>query len=163
MKVTLGDTYKGPVYIEIFADHFHAPWYEHYSISKDGLEKSLTPSKMDSYLKGGESTGWINISNMVYQDSGALLLTTVRENYPTILPLDAKFEIATAPSDKAIVKTITRKADPGCITIVFPPDWTKGKNVTLLTDDLSMANATGKIADKHQWSSFGKSPKIFPF
>lgn len=164
LRVTLGEIYDKPVYVEIFADHFRSPWYAHYSISKAGLEASLNPSRPESLMRGGESTDWINISEMVYQDSGVILVTTVRENYHKICPrLKARFEFATAPSEKDIVRTLERDATPGAINLIVPPNLITPENRERLTMDTEIAEATGRVADRFRWPTIGKKPTRHPF
>ena len=45
-----------PVYIHIFADHFHAPWYQHYSLGRTRRGARASPSKKPDLLKSGEQT-----------------------------------------------------------------------------------------------------------
>ncbi|MEO6846000.1 MAG: hypothetical protein ABI254_01995, partial [Chthoniobacterales bacterium] len=172
LRVTLGDVYANPVYVEIFADHYRAPWDAHYSISKAGLENMLQPSKPDSLFHGGESTGWINITPMVYEDTGANLTISVRETYIKGTPrLKAKFEFATAASDSAIVKTLERDVTfgipgatrPGGIALIVPPNLTTKQNIDRLVMEIDIANATGKIADNFKWPTIGKPPERYPF
>ncbi len=170
LRVTLGEIYDKPVYVEIFADHYRAPWYEHYSVSKAGLENGLRPGRADAYLRGGETTGWVNITPMIYQDSGAHLVVTVRERYQIICPrLKATFEFASGPSEKDVVKTFARDiaaAEEGqgvAFHVIVPPDLAKPENRDRLQTDSEIAEATGLIADRFAWPSFGKKPERFPF
>src|SRR6185436_14671660 len=103
---TLGDSYDKPTYIHIFADHYHAPWYQHYSLGKSGAVAATSVKKGD-LLTSGERTPWCNLTPMIFQDSGAMLNITARHTYTEYaVRLRAKFEFATAPDEKAIVRTI---------------------------------------------------------
>lgn len=163
MRVTLGDGYAKPVYVHIFADHYRDPWYNHHAISKDGFQDALAPSRAEALLKNNESTGWVNITRTVYPDSGALLEMTTRYTYYEMAPrLNATIDFATAPDDKAIVKTFRRDATPGGVFLIVPPDLSPA-NLPRLQMDIDIANATGKVADAAKWPAFGKSPVLFPF
>lgn len=170
LRVTLGDIYDMPVYVHIFADHFRDPWYAHYSLSKGGFEPALNPSKPEYFMSGGDVTPWMNITETVYQDSGVILMTSIRENYHKILPrIKAKFEFATAPSEAAIVKTIDKdvsflkESEPGAVNIIVPPDLGKPENIKWLTTDIDIAEATGRKADSFKWPTIGKKPQRYPF
>lgn len=164
LRVTLADLYDRPVYVHVWADHYRAPWSSHYAISRDGMEDGLRPSRAESLLKGGESTGWINISRAVYQDSGVCLHISIREKYSVVAPrLKARFEFATAPEEKAVVRDIERDAEPGGISIVVPPDLGKPENRDRLVTDLELAETTGRLADAARWPALGRSPARFPF
>jgi hypothetical protein len=171
LRVTLGDIYDKPVYVHLFADHFRDPWYAHYAISKSGWETGLQPAQSESLMRGGEATPWVNITETIYQDSGVILLASIRENYHKILPrLKARFEFATAPSEKAIVKTIHKditfdaKGVAGGVThIIVPPDLVKPGNLKWLITDAEIAETTGRMADKGKWPTIGKKPQHYPF
>ncbi|MBI3923412.1 MAG: beta-galactosidase trimerization domain-containing protein, partial [Armatimonadetes bacterium] len=77
--------------------------------------------------------------------------------------LKAKYEFATAPEDKAIVKTFDREAEPSLFNFIVPPDFSQPDNLPKLQMDLDIAEATGKIADGMKWPTVGKKPALFPF
>ncbi len=163
LRVTFGPGYERPVYLHVFADHFHAPWYEHYNLSAAGTKTGVGPKK-ETLLKSGESTPWCNISQMLYQDSGAALQTSVRYTYNQ--PADrlrATYEFATAPDPSAIVKTIHADFQPNYFTIVMPPDLQTPEHRALMKTDAEVAEATGKLADAQVWPAWGKKPERFPF
>ena len=164
MRVTLSDVYDRPLYVHIFADHYRAPWYGHYSISKDGIENRISPSRSAAYFASGEQTPWCNITPMLYQDSGAILIIRTAYSYAESTPkLKAKFEFATAPNAESIVKVIERESEPAYMHIVMPPDFTTSENVTLCKMDSEYAFETGQIADNMIWPTVGKKPTSFPF
>jgi hypothetical protein len=163
VRVTFGDGYEKPTYIHIFADHFHAPWYAHYALGKSGAVKSTVVKKTDM-LKSGESTGWCNITPLIYQDSGAMLFMTARHSYTDYADrLRATIEFATAPSEKAIVRTLELDNKPGTVAVYVPPNLLTAENLALLKTDREIADATGKLADEHQWPTYGKAREKFPF
>jgi hypothetical protein len=163
VRVTLGDGYEKPTYIHIFADHFHAPWYQHYSLGRAGAVASVTAKKSDM-LKSGESTPWCNITPMIYQDSGAMLHISARHAYTDYAErLRATFEFATAPDEKSIVRTLKLDNKPGTVAIFTPPNLLTTENRALLKTDREIAEATGKIADAHPWPTHGKPLERFPF
>ena len=163
LRVTVGDIYEKPVYVHVFADHFRAPWYAHFHLSKDGANRGLGPRKKH-LLAAGERTPWCNITPMLYQDSGAILNITVRHTYYKRPPrLNARFEFAAAPDDKSIVRTMDVESEPNGLVVVAPPDLTTDENRSRLKRDQEFAEATGKIADSFDWPTIGKKPEEFPF
>lgn len=163
MRVTLGDGYARPAYIHIFADHFHAPWYQHYSLGKAGAVAAISPKKTD-LLASGESTPWCNVTPLIFQDSGAMLHITARHGYTDYAGcLRATFEIATAPDDAHIVRTLKLDNKPGTTAIFMPPNLLTPDNVALCKTDSEIAEATGKLADAHDWPRHGKARERFPF
>ncbi|MCX6910086.1 MAG: beta-galactosidase trimerization domain-containing protein [Verrucomicrobia bacterium] len=163
LRVTLGDGYEKPAYIHVFSDHFHAPWYQHYSLARAGAGAGIAPKKPDM-LKSGESTPWCNITPMIYQDSGAMLHITVRHAYTDYAErLRAAFEFATAPNEKAVVRTLKLDNKPGTVAIYMPPNLLTPENLALLKTDREIAEATGKIADAYPWPTHGKPLEKFPF
>jgi hypothetical protein len=163
VRVTLGEGYEKPAYIHIFADHFHAPWYQHYALGRAGAVASLAPAKAD-LLKSGERTPWCNITPMIYQDSGAMLHMTARHTYAEYADrLRATFEFATAPDDASIVRTWKFDNQPGTVAIFTPPNLLTPENLALLKTDREIAEDTGKLADAHPWPTHGRPLEKFPF
>ena len=163
VRVTLGDGYEKPAYIHIFADHFHAPWYQHYALARGGAVPGTGPKKTD-LLKSGESTPWCNITPMIFQDSGAMLHITARHTYTEYAErLRATFEFATAPDEKSIVRTLKLDNKPGTVAIFAPPNLLTAENLALLKTDGEIAEATGRIADATSWPTHGKPREKFPF
>jgi hypothetical protein len=164
MKVTLGDGYEKPVQIHVFADHYRTPWNAHYAISKDGMEDGLDPKRKEALLSNGETTGWMNISRTVYQDSGAHLLLTPAYRYTDNAPrFKAKIEFAPRPDDGAVVKKFDVDYSPPTIYIVVPPNLETQENIARLRSDSEFARGYGAIADAHSWPTTGKAPVRFPF
>ena len=163
LRVTLGDVYEKPVQIHIFADHHRAPWYGHYSLSKAGTQPGLRPEN-NQLLSNGEQTPWCNITPMLYQDNGAILNINARYTYHEWAPrLKAKFEFASAPDAKSIVRTMDVDSIPNGLVIVAPPNLASAENRSRLKRDREFAEATGKIADNYPWPTIGKKPQHFPF
>lgn len=165
MRVTLGEQgYETPVQIHIFADHYRWPWYGHYAISKDGVEDGLRPSNNDALLTNGETTGWANISRMIYQDSGARLVVYPAHTYHNHAKrFDALIEFANQPSDDAIVYRFEVDYEPSTINITVPPNLETPENIAKLRTDMEYAIAHGKIADSYDWPKIGRKPQKFPF
>ena len=163
VRVTLGDGYEKPAYIHIFADHSHAPWYQHYSLSRAGAIAGTGPAKTD-LLKSGESTPWCNLTPMIYQDSGAMLTITARHTYTQQAErMRATFEFATAPDEKSVVRTIRADFQPSGSAIFLPPNLLTAENLALLKTAQEIADETGKLADAHPWPTHGRKPERFPF
>ncbi len=163
LRVTLGEGYERPAYIHVFADHYHTPWYQHFALGRGGAVAGTAP-KRGGLLKSGESSAWCNLGPMIYQDSGAMLKMSARYDYKDPAPrLRAKFEIATAPDDAAIVRTLEIDNQPGAISIFFPPNLLTPENRALCKTDAEIAEATGKVADAHPWPTHGKPREKFPF
>jgi len=163
VRITLGEGLDRPAYIHVFADHFHAPWYQHYSLGRSGAVAATSVKKPDQ-LKAGEQTAWCNITPMIYQDSGAMLHVTARHSYVEYAErLHAKFEFATAPDEKSIVRTIDVDNRPAGFAVFLPPNLLTPENLALLKIDREIAEETGKIADAHPWPTHGKAPEKFPF
>jgi hypothetical protein len=163
VRVTLGEGYEKPAYIHIFADHYHAPWYQHYSLGKSGAVPQVSPKKGD-LLKSGESTPWCNITPMIYQDSGAMLNITARYAYTEYAErLRATFEFATSPDEKSIVRTIKLDNHPGTVAIFLPPNLLTAGNLAQFKTDREIAEETGRLADAHDWPTHGKTREKFPF
>lgn len=164
LRVTIGDTGAGdPLYIHIFADHFHGPWYQHFSIGRSGGVPSIHVRKQDM-LKAGETTGWCNIAPLLYQDSGAMLHITARHAYTNYAArLRAKFEFATAPAETSVVRTLDIDNIPAGFAVFVPPNLLTKTNLALLKTDREIAEDTGRLADAHPWPTHGKKPQLFPF
>ncbi len=163
VRVTFGEGHDKPAYIHIFADHFHAPWYQHYSLSRAGATPTTAPKKTD-LLKTGESTPWCNITPMVYQDSGAMLTVTARHSYSEQAErMHATFEFATAPDEKSVVRKIEADFRPSGTAIFTPPNLLTPENVALLKTAHEIAEGNGKLADAHAWPTHGRRPEKFPF
>ena len=163
VRITLGEGYEKPAYIHVFADHYHAPWYQHYALARSGAVAGLAPKKED-LLVSGERTAWCNLTPMIYQDSGAMLHITARHTYRDYAErLRAKFEFATAPDEQSIVRTLEIDNQPGTVAIFTPPNLLTKENRELLKTDLEIAEATGQLADAHPWPTHGKPREKFPF
>jgi len=163
MRVTLGDVYQKPIQLHIFADHYRAPWYGHWHLSKAGTVQGLRYVKADA-LKNGEQTPWCNITPMLYQDTGAILNITARYAYADQADrLQGKFEFATEPDEKAIVRSMDIDAEPNGLIVVMPPNLTTKENLERFKVDREFAEATGKIADAYDWPTIGKKPERIPF
>ncbi len=163
MRVTLGDVYQKPIQLHIFADHYRAPWYGHWHLSKAGTVEGLRYIKADAF-ENGEQTPWCNITPMLYQDTGAILNISARYAYADQADrLQGKFEFATAPDEKAIVRTMDIDAEPNGLIVVMPPNLTTKENLERFKVDREFAEATGKIADAYDWPTIGKKPEKIPF
>jgi hypothetical protein len=163
VRFTLGDVYRRPVYLHIFADHFHAPWYQHFYLGRKGGGLRVSPPKGD-LMAGGERSEWCNISPLIYQDSGAMLKISARHSYTeTADRLQAVLEFATAPDEASIVRTLKIDNQPAGIAIYLPPNLLTAENRELMKTDREIAEATGRRADAHAWPTHGKRPEKFPF
>ena len=164
LRVTFGEGYDRPVYLHVFADHYRAPWYQHYSLARGGVTAGVGPKKKTDLMKSGEATPWCNVTPMVYQDSGVLLNLSARYGYAEPAPhLRATLEFATAPDEKSVVRTIQADCRPNGMVVVVPPDLTTPENLARLKTDREIAEEMGKIADAFDWPTFGKPPEKFPF
>ena len=163
VRVTFGEGYEKPAYIHIFADHFHAPWYQHFSLGRAGAVAGVTTKRQDM-LKSGESTPWCNITPMIQQDSGAMLTVTARHGYTQQAErMRATFEFATAPDEKSVVRTIRADWQPSGSAIFVPPNLLTKENIALLKTAHEIAEENGKLADAHAWPTHGRKPEQFPF
>jgi hypothetical protein len=163
LRVTIGEGYERPLYIHVFADHYHAPWYKHFRLGRDGSEPGYAPAKED-LLKSGEATPWCNISPMLYQDSGAVLTFTARHAYTDHAQrLRATFEFATAPDAAAVVRTIRADFLPNGLVVYVPPNLSTPENIGRMKTDREIAEETGRIADAFPWPTWGRKPEQFPF
>lgn len=164
MKVTLGDGYDKPVQIHIFADHYRAPWYGHYALTKGTFEAAIEPSRPELKLSNGESTGWLNITATVYQDSGARLTVYPAHTYwERSRRFKAAIEFAPRPSDDAVVRKFEVNQEPSTIHIVLPPNLEGRDNIANLRTDADYAREYGALADSYKWPKIGKAPQRFPF
>ena len=163
VRVTLGDGYEKPAYIHIFADHYHADWYAHWSLGRSGPVQGIHVKKAD-YLSSGEATPWCNLTPTIYQDSGAMLYITARHGYTDYSPrLKAKIDFATAADEKSIVRSYEIDNSPGTVVIYTPPNLVTDENKALLKRDLEIAEDIGNLADQHSWPTHGRKPGKFPF
>ncbi len=163
LRVTFGPEYTRPVYLHVFADHHHAPWYQHWSLAGRGAVQAVSPSRPD-LLKGGQSSPWCNISRMLYADGGALLNLSVRHGYTEpASELKAVIEFATAPDERAVVRTIAADCRPNGMVIAMPPHLGSAENLALLKTDREIAESTGQSADAFDWPTYGRKPDKFPF
>ncbi|MCM8822248.1 MAG: beta-galactosidase [Candidatus Omnitrophica bacterium] len=164
VRVSVGDCYEKPFYIHIFADYYRSPWYGHFSLTPDGLDTGISPAKGRKRFENNTKTDWINIAKLMYWDTGVNLLISPRFAYTEVAPrFKVKFEFASEPDEKSIVKVIERDAEPSGIHIIIPPDFNTPQGAEKLTDDLEIALTTGKIADSFKWPTIGKKPELFPF
>jgi hypothetical protein len=163
LRVTFLEGHDRPAYIHVFADHFHAPWYQHYGLGRSGAVAGVSVKKGE-LLTSGEQTAWCNVTPMIYQDSGAMFHTTARHTYAEYAErLHARFEFATAPDEKSIVRTIEVDNRPAGVAIFLPPNLLTPENLALLKIDREIADETGKLADAHPWPTHGRRPEKFPF
>ncbi|MCM8814381.1 MAG: hypothetical protein NC931_00115, partial [Candidatus Omnitrophica bacterium] len=162
LRITFGSGHEKPFYIHIFANYYRAPWYAHFALTNYGLEQNVQPIKGQKDLfDNNQKTDWINITKLMYFDSGANLTLSARYWYSDVAPrLNAKFEFADKPDEKAIVKTIERDVY-GSMRIIIPPDFKQ--HPEKFTTDLELAMKYGEIADRMNWPDTGKKPSIFPF
>ncbi|WAC20493.1 hypothetical protein OVA24_03760 [Luteolibacter sp. SL250] len=162
VRVTLGEGYDKPAYIHIFADHYRAPWYAHWSLGKDGAV-AATSVKKESMLVSGQATPWCNITPTIYQDSGAMLYFTSRHGYTDTAPhLKATIEFATSPEESAVVRRYEIDNAPGSMGIYVPPNLETEENRTLLKRDIDLAIGIGEKADRHPWPQHGRKAVKFP-
>lgn len=163
VRVTLGDGYEKPAYIHIFADHYHADWYAHWSLGKGGPVQGIQVKKPD-FLRSGEATPWCNLTPTIYQDSGAMLYITARHGYTDSAPrLKARIDFATSPDEKSIVRSYEIDNSPGTVVIYAPPNLVTDENKALLKRDIEIAEDIGRLADLHTWPTHGRKPEKFPF
>ncbi|NQU12062.1 beta-galactosidase trimerization domain-containing protein [bacterium] len=164
LRVTVGEGHEKPFYIHIFANYYRGPWYGHYALTRDELTATVQPVTANpSLFSDGDRSGWLNVTPLMYFDSGVNLTLSARYAYSQAAPrLNARFEIASAPEDGAVVKTIERDAW-GSFRIIIPPDFARPEGADKFCTDLELAERYGKIADAMQWPTVGKPPERFPF
>ncbi len=164
LRISFGSGHEKPFYIHIFANYYRAPWYGHYALTNAGLEQNVQPSQGENvFFINNQRTSWLNITKLMYFDSGVNLTLSARYSYAQIAPrLNAKFEFACAPDEKSVVKTIERDV-LGSMRIIIPPGFEKPENSEKFTTDIKLAEKYGKIADNMKWPKIGKKPQIFPF
>jgi hypothetical protein len=163
VRIRLGDCGPRPIYLHVFADHYHAPWYQHYSLGRSGAIAGTAPGKGE-LLQSGEATAWCDLTPMIYQDSGAMLRITARHTYTEQAErLRATFDFATAPEESAIVTTVHADYAPSGFSVFLPPNLLTAENRALLKTSHQIAAETGKEADAHKWPTFGHKPQRFPF
>ncbi|MCD6361425.1 MAG: hypothetical protein J7M38_11265, partial [Armatimonadetes bacterium] len=166
LRVTLGPTETPPIYIHCFADHFRAPWYKHFSLSKDGYEERVSPRRgREVYLTAGEATPWCDITPAIHEDTGARLELRGAEKYSYTewLPaLDATFDFATAPEEGAIVKSFHREG-PGAGLVVIVPGRLNAETADELKRDADYVTENRKLMDDFVEPGFGRRPERFPF
>ena len=166
LRVALGPTVKNPVYIHCFCDHYRAPWYKHFSLSKAGYEERVVPRRGKRvFLSAGESTPWCDITPAIHEDRGARLELRLAEKYSYtewVPTCDAVFEFATAASDEAIVKRFERRGPGAGLAIVTPGVLTK-ETVSTLRRDQEYLEDSQELAATLPDVPFGKRPEKFPF
>lgn len=182
LRVTVGDGYKRPVYLHLFADHYRDPWYGHHAIGEQGVRDELA-LPADQMLKAGEQSPWSNISHIVYQDSGASLNASLRHSYHEKAPrLKAKLEFGRsrdsappgdqtasaspagsgAPPTVELIKTFDVDANPNGLVVIVPPNLESPENIARLRRDRDFADETGSLADAFAWPTIGKRPSRMP-
>src|SRR5262249_8839242 len=77
--------------------------------------------------------------------------------------LTATLDIATAPQESAIVRTIHADCRPNGLVVIMPEDLTSPQNRSRLKIDRELAEETGKLADAFDGPTFGKPPERVPF
>ena len=164
LRIKFGSGYEKPFFIAIFADHYRDPYYTYHSISRIGMESGLNPTQSSSYFVSGDTSPWINITSMIYADTGArLIFRTAHTYWQNTSKMSAIFEFATAPDEQSIVKTVERESVPPYMHIVMPPNLSTPENIANCKTDSENAISTGQIADNTPWPTYGKKPEIFPF
>lgn len=165
MRVTLGPTETPPIYIHCFADHHRAPWYRHFSLSQDGYESRVAPARgAASFLTAGQSTPWCDITQAIHEDSGARLELRGAEkySYDEWLPaLDATFDIATAPSEDAIVKSFHREG-PGAGLVIMVPGVLSADSADQVRCDREFGDESVALAATVPAPEFGRRPERYP-
>ncbi|MDF1816074.1 MAG: beta-galactosidase trimerization domain-containing protein [Verrucomicrobiales bacterium] len=163
MRVTLGDIYKRPLHVHIFADHYRSPWYSHWNLSKAGANNGLRPEKKTDLLSAGDQTPWCSITRMLHEDSGAILNITARYTYGERADrLKAKIEVATDAADEDIIRTFDIDATPNGEIILMPAHLDTSEQRGWLKTAREVADATGKFADNFDWPMIGKFPSRIP-
>lgn len=160
LRVTIGKGYERPVQI-----HFFVPFAGHFWIARNGIGEGTGPAEQ-FLLKSGETSPWCNITKMLHPslNVGGRPIINARYTYFETAPrLVARFEFATAPDEKAIVKTLDIDYSPGTLYLSIPENLATPENLARFKTDREIAGETGKIADSFQWPTFGHPPKIFPF
>ncbi|MCM8763907.1 MAG: beta-galactosidase trimerization domain-containing protein [Candidatus Omnitrophica bacterium] len=162
LRISFGSGHEKPFYIHVFANYYRAPWYAHYALTNYGLEQNIQPTEGQKYLfDNNQKTSWLNITKLMYFDSGVNLTLSARYSYASVAPrLNATFEFADKPDEKAVVKRIERDAY-GSMRIIIPPDFKQ--HPEKFTTDLELAMKYGEIADRMKWPDTGKKPSLFPF
>lgn len=162
MRVTLREGYDKPAYVHLFTDHYHAPWYAHWSLGKAGAVAGIQVKKPEMLLSG-EATPWCNITPAIYQDSGAMFYLTTRHSYTELAPrLRVRIDFATAEDEMSIVHSYEIDNAPDSVVIYLPPNLLSDENRALLKRDLEIAESIGKQADLHSWPTHGRKAKKFP-
>ncbi len=166
LRVTLGDTPCPPIYIHCFCDHFRAPWYKHFSLSKSGYEERVAPTDgAKAYLNPGEATPWCDVTRAIHEDTGARMELRGAEKYSYTdwLPaLDATLDFATAPHDGAIVKSFRKQGAGAGLSIIVPGVLTL-ESADRLKADYEYCAENVAMADNLPGITFGKRPERFPF
>ena len=166
LRVTLGDTPCPPIYIHCFCDHFRAPWYRHFSLSKSGYEERVAPTDgAKAYLSPGEATPWCDVTRAIHEDTGARMELRGAEKYSYTewLPaLDATFDFATAPDDGAIVKSFRKHGEGAGLSIIVPGVLT-AETADHLKADYQYCAENVAMADDLPGITSGKRPERFPF
>ena len=166
LRVALGPSVERPVYIHCFCDHYRAPWYKHFNLSKDGYEERVAPRRgKEVFLSAGERTPWCDITPAIHEDRGARLELRLAEKYSYtewVANCDAVFEFATAPYDDAIVKRFERQGAGAGLSVVTPGVLTK-ESVSALRCDQEYFEDSRKFAATLPEVPFGKRPEKFPF
>lgn len=165
LRVRLGPAETPPVYIHCFADHFRAPWYMHFSLSKDGFEQRVAPTPGRAvFLEAGEATPWCDITPAIHEDRGARLELRGAEkySYDEWLPqLDATFDFGTEPRDDAIVKSFHREG-PGAGLVVLVPGVLSEATGDQLRRDTSYRDENVSLGATVEQPQFGRRPERFP-
>ncbi len=160
MRIRLNQSEPAKVYFYGFLNHMRAPWYQNIAMGKKGWEKRVNVPG-EEYLSAGESTGWMNISRLLYSDSDTnlSLQATVKYHNPDASSSDYTVELAPAPDDKQIVATLERKGPGSGMKVRIPPDLTNGRKPT---SDLEYAQANLALAKKLTVPAFGQAARQFP-
>ncbi|MCM8828346.1 MAG: beta-galactosidase trimerization domain-containing protein [Candidatus Omnitrophica bacterium] len=160
MRVTIGAGYERPVQIHAFV-----PFAGHFHISKAGIGTGTGPLA-EYLLKSGETSPWCDITPMLFPtlNVGGRPIINARYTYFETAPfLRAKFEFATQPDEKHIVRTYDIDYQPGTLYLVIPENLSTSENLEKFKSDWEIAFETGKIADSFTWPAIGKKPEKFIF
>ena len=148
------------LYFYGFIDHMHAPWYHNIAIGRDTLNSSVTV-KTGALLSAGESTGWVNLSRLLYADSDSnlTLMATLKYHNPDAASSRYAVDFATAPEEVAIVSSYERNG-AGCgMSMRIPPDLLQGREPKF---DLQVTGENLRVAEQLTPPAFGKVPTRFP-
>lgn len=161
LRIRLQDVEPDSVYFYCFVNHTRMPWFKNVTMGRQGWRRGVFGARDQHYMSAGEETVWMNITRLTYVDADTLfkLRATVAYGNPDAAHSSYTLDFASAPTDEAILKSLTRSGPgPGMfvrVPGVITPDTLPKADYEYAEERLDMLGRLPRI-------TFGRQPHLFP-